>query len=293
MSLGALSPGGARDAGDRDEPARRLSNSGEGGEDQRRNAPRPERRPAPLADQPGRLRPLRRRPPTTSRAPTRSRSRSPRAPSPARAASCPATRSTTTSRGLRFSTPGVELISPPPHHDIYSIEDLKQLIYDLRAANPTRLGLGQARRRGRRRHGRRRRRQGGRRPPRHRRPRRRHRRLAAVLDPGAPACPGRSASPRPSRRCSKRPALADHRPDRRRHAHRPRRRHRRAARRRRVRLLHRPPDRDRLHHDARLPPQHLPGRRRDPGPGAARALLRQARARRQLPVHGRRGGARS
>ncbi|UJA21171.1 glutamate synthase large subunit [Thermoleophilia bacterium SCSIO 60948] len=37
---------------------------------------------------------------------------------------------------LRFSTPGVELISPPPHHDIYSIEDLKQLIYDLRTANP-------------------------------------------------------------------------------------------------------------------------------------------------------------
>jgi glutamate synthase domain-containing protein 2/glutamate synthase domain-containing protein 1/glutamate synthase domain-containing protein 3 len=37
---------------------------------------------------------------------------------------------------LRHSTPGVELISPPPHHDIYSIEDLKQLIYDLRAANP-------------------------------------------------------------------------------------------------------------------------------------------------------------
>jgi glutamate synthase (NADPH) large chain len=37
---------------------------------------------------------------------------------------------------LRYSTPGVGLISPPPHHDIYSIEDLKQLIYDLRAANP-------------------------------------------------------------------------------------------------------------------------------------------------------------
>ncbi len=38
---------------------------------------------------------------------------------------------------LRFATPGVELISPPPHHDIYSIEDLKQLIHDLRCANPT------------------------------------------------------------------------------------------------------------------------------------------------------------
>ncbi len=37
--------------------------------------------------------------------------------------------------GTRFSTPGVSLISPPPHHDIYSIEDLAQLIYDLKNAN--------------------------------------------------------------------------------------------------------------------------------------------------------------
>ena len=36
----------------------------------------------------------------------------------------------------RLSTPGVGLISPPPHHDIYSIEDLAQLIYDLKSANP-------------------------------------------------------------------------------------------------------------------------------------------------------------
>ena len=37
---------------------------------------------------------------------------------------------------LRFSIPGVGLISPPPHHDIYSIEDLAQLIYDLKNVNP-------------------------------------------------------------------------------------------------------------------------------------------------------------
>jgi glutamate synthase (NADPH/NADH) large chain/glutamate synthase (ferredoxin) len=37
---------------------------------------------------------------------------------------------------LRFATPGVQLISPPPHHDIYSIEDLAQLIYDLKNVNP-------------------------------------------------------------------------------------------------------------------------------------------------------------
>ena len=54
----------------------------------------------------------------------------------------------------RHSTPGVGLISPPPHHDIYSIEDLAQLIHDLKNANPRAAGARQARRRGRRRHGR-------------------------------------------------------------------------------------------------------------------------------------------
>ena len=37
---------------------------------------------------------------------------------------------------LRFARPGVGLISPPPHHDIYSIEDLSQLIFDLKQVNP-------------------------------------------------------------------------------------------------------------------------------------------------------------
>ena len=37
---------------------------------------------------------------------------------------------------MRHSTPGVGLISPPPHHDIYSIEDLAQLIFDLKNVNP-------------------------------------------------------------------------------------------------------------------------------------------------------------
>ena len=40
---------------------------------------------------------------------------------------------------LRYSVPGVTLISPPPHHDIYSIEDLAQLIYDLKQVNPNAL----------------------------------------------------------------------------------------------------------------------------------------------------------
>ncbi len=43
---------------------------------------------------------------------------------------------------LRHAVPGMMLISPPPHHDIYSIEDLAQLIYDLRAVNPqARIGV--------------------------------------------------------------------------------------------------------------------------------------------------------
>ena len=53
----------------------------------------------------------------------------------------------------RHSTPGVGLISPPPHHDIYSIEDLKQLIHDLKNANPSPRAR-EAGQRGRRRDGR-------------------------------------------------------------------------------------------------------------------------------------------
>jgi len=43
---------------------------------------------------------------------------------------------------LRHATPGVQLISPPPHHDIYSIEDLAQLVHDLKTVNPrARIGV--------------------------------------------------------------------------------------------------------------------------------------------------------
>ena len=52
---------------------------------------------------------------------------------------------------IRHSTPGVGLISPPPHHDIYSIEDLKQLIFDLRCEPEPAAYQREARRRGRRR----------------------------------------------------------------------------------------------------------------------------------------------
>jgi glutamate synthase domain-containing protein 2 len=83
----------------------------------------------------------------------------------------------------RGTTAGVGLISPPPHHDIYSIEDLAELIHDLKNANRRRAHQREARLRGRRRHHRRRRRQGPRRRRPHLRLRRRHRRLAADLPP--------------------------------------------------------------------------------------------------------------
>jgi len=54
----------------------------------------------------------------------------------------PATKVTPYIARLRHAVPGTSLISPPPHHDIYSIEDLAQLIYDLRAVNPiARIGV--------------------------------------------------------------------------------------------------------------------------------------------------------
>ena len=193
----------------------------------------------------------------------------------------------------RHSTPGVGLISPPPHHDIYSIEDLAQLIHDLKNANPSA---------------------------------RVHVKLVAEVGVGTVAAGvskahadvvlisghdgGTGASPltslkhagapwelglaeaqqtlllnglaRPDRRAGRRPAQD-----------RPGRRHRRAARRRGVRVRHRAAGGQRLHHDAGLPPGHLPGRHRHPEPRAARAVQRQAGVRRDvLRVH-RRGGPRA
>ena len=100
---------------------------------------------------------------------------------------------------LRHATPGVELISPPPHHDIYSIEDLKQLIYDLRTANPRPRSRSSSRPSP----------ASARSPPAS--PRRAPTTSSSPATTAAPAprrsprsrppaCPGSSASPRPSRR---------------------------------------------------------------------------------------------
>ncbi len=83
---------------------------------------------------------------------------------------------------LRHAVPNMMLISPPPHHDIYSIEDLAQLIYDLRAMNPqcaNRSETGCKRGRGNHRH---RRGQGRSRRHHHQRSRRWNRRVGDYLD---------------------------------------------------------------------------------------------------------------
>jgi hypothetical protein len=192
---------------------------------------------------------------------------------------------------VRHSTPGVGLISPPPHHDIYSIEDLAQLIFDLKNTNPaadisvklvSEVGVGH----------------GGRRVAKARAdhitisgfeggtgasP------LTSIKHAGAPWEIGLAETQQTlitngCARASRCRSMAA--------AHRPRRCHRRASGRRRVRLLDRAADCRWLHHDAQMPPQHLPGRHRDAGPGAAQALQGHARARHQLLLLRRRRGAR-
>ena len=139
----------------------------------------------------------------------------------------------------RHSTPGVGLISPPPHHDIYSIEDLAQLIHDLKNANPSarihvklvaEVGVGTVAAGVSKAH------------------------ADVVLisghDGGTGASPADLAQARrrpvgarprrdPADAAAQRAARPDRRPDRRPAQDRPRRRHRRAARRRGVRLRHR------------------------------------------------------
>ena len=202
-------PRGARDAGDRDEPDRRQVQHRRGRRGPGALRARRQRRRAPLGDQAGRLGPLRRDDRTTWSTPTSCRSRWRRAPSRARAASCPATRSTTTSPRSATRPPGVgpDLAAAAPRH----LLDRGPQAADLRPAlrQPDRLRCRSSScQRGRRRHGRRRRRQGQRRPRHDLRPRRRHRRLAAVLDPRRRRPLGDRAGRDPADADAQRPALA-------------------------------------------------------------------------------------
>ena len=147
--------GGPRDPGDRHEPARRPLEHRRGRRGRRAIGPRPERRPAALGDQAGRVGPLRRDGAYLVDA-DQLQIKIAQGAKPGEGGQLPGHKVDATIARLRHSTPGVGLISPPPHHDIYSIEDLAQLIHDLQVRQPGGGDLGQARGRGRRRHGRRR-----------------------------------------------------------------------------------------------------------------------------------------
>ncbi len=141
--------------------------------------------------------------------------------------------------------------------------------------------LGEARGRRRRRHGRGRRGQGalGRRADLG--PRRRHGRVALdepqACGPAVGAGPRGNAAGARAQQAARPHRRAGGRPD----EDRARRGDRRAARRRGVRLRHGAAGRHGLHHDARLPPEHLPGGHRDAGPGAAQEVHGLARVRRR------------
>jgi glutamate synthase (NADPH/NADH) large chain len=160
---------------------------------------------------------------------------------------------------LRHSVPGVGLISPPPHHDIYSIEDLAQLIHDLKKCQPEGVDQRQTRVGGRCRHGGGRRDQGQGRSSGDRRPRWRHRRQPAVVDQARRIALGTGSCRDAADAGAQPPARPRSGAGRRPEQDRARRPDRCPARRRRVRLRHGAAGRRGLHHDAQVPPQHLPG----------------------------------
>jgi glutamate synthase (NADPH/NADH) large chain len=129
-------PRGARDAVDRHEPHRRQVGFRRGRRGSRALPAAAERRQRLLGHQAGRVGPLRRHRRIPEQLPrTRDQGRPGRQAGRRRPASR-AQGDREMIAKLRHSTPGVTLISPPPHHDIYSIEDLAQLIYDLKQINP-------------------------------------------------------------------------------------------------------------------------------------------------------------
>ena len=199
---------------------------------------------------------------------------------------------------LRYSVPGVGLISPAaaPRH----LFDRGPGAADPRPEErqPARRHQRQAGVRGGRGHHRRGRGQVQGRPCGDRRPRRRHRRVAVEQHQACRHALGAGPGRDPADAGAEPPAQPHPRAGRRPDEDRPRRGHRRAARCRRVRLRHRAAGGRRLHHDAQVPPQHLPGGRGHAGPGAARQVHRQARAcgqllllrrRRSAPDHGAAG----
>jgi glutamate synthase domain-containing protein 1 len=152
----------------------------------------------------------------------------------------------------------------------------------LEEREPARTHPREAGGRGGRRHGCRRRLEGARRRGTHQRTRWRHRCVATHQHQAQRRTVGTGPCRNPAGPRPQQPAQPHHGRDRRPVEDRARRRDRRVVRRRGIRLCDRAAGGDRLHHDAGLPPQHLPGGCRDPGPAAARALPGPARARGQF-----------
>ena len=268
------------------------SNTGEGGEDPRAVHPAPERRLEELRDQAGRVRPLRR----DERVP-RQRARAADQDGAGRQArrGRPAARHQGLPVGRQdpplHARRGPHLPAAAPRHLFHRGPGRADPRPEER--QPPRAREREARLRGRRRHHRRRRRQGPRRRRADLRLRRRHRRLAPDLAPArGPAVGARPRRDPPDARAEQ-PPLAHRGRDRRPAQDRPGCGDRRPAGRRGVRVCHRAAGGDGLHHDARLPSQHLPGGRGHPEPRAAQALCGQARARGQLHAHGGRGAPRA
>ena len=192
---------------------------------------------------------------------------------------------------LRHAVPGIQLISPPPHHDIYSIEDLAQLIHDLKTVNPrARVGVKLVSEVGRR-HRRGRRGEGVRRLRADRRPQRRHRRLAAVVHQARRLPLGAWAGGGAGHPAPERAPAPDRGPHRRRLQDRAGRRHRGAARRRELRVRHRSAGRHGMRHGSAVPHQHLPHRHRHPARRSAREVQGDAGTGDRLLHDGRRGGS--
>ena len=194
---------------------------------------------------------------------------------------------------VRYSTPGVGLISPPPHHDIYSIEDLAQLIHDLKNANPrarisvklvSEVGVGTIAAGVAKAHA--------------------DLVLISGYDGGTGASPltahqarGHPVGARPRRDAPgarpQQPAQPHRRRDRRSDEDGARRRHRGAAGGRGVRLLDGAARDGGVHPHARLPPQHVSRGSGHAGSQAARQVHGQARVGRELHALHRAGGARA
>ncbi len=292
MSFGSISPRGPYHARYCHEPHRRALQYRRG-----RRGGRPLQAAAPTAIRCAR--PSSRWPPAASASPpniwsmpTRCRSRWRKGQSPARADSFPATRSTPPSHACATRPPASASSRRRRITTSIPSRTWRSSSIDLKNVNPDGRGLGEAGLGSGGRHSGRRRGQGARRPHHHLRLRRRHRGLAADLHQARRQPVGDRHRRDPADARCQSPAQPRQGAGGRRPENRTRRRDRGSAGRRRDGLCHRAADRGRLRDDAQVPPQHLPGRHRHPGPGAAQAFPWASRARHQLLLLHRRGCAR-